>query len=335
MDIDKPKRILLIQLKRAGDVIVTTPLFRSLRLLLPESQIDFLVDPPFAPLLENNPFVNTVHLFDRRAPWKTWMLLRTASYDWILDFQSSPRSILAGLFSRARIRAGYRVPFWGKFLNHTIKRPGNDVSVTEGKINLVRSLRPDLGSSGERKIYLSAEERDWAKRQLGAGEKGAVGLIPTHRRPSRRWPAAAYAELARRYLSQGRPVWLFWGPGEEDYVKEIEQQAQGSRMIPSASLRQMAALLERCEVVVTNDNGPMHLATAVGTPTVTLYGPTDPTSWNPGGAGHLVLQAPGLSCLGCNLNDCPFGHECMTWIKPENVYEVAQNLVATSAVSSR
>ena len=90
-------------------------------------------------------------------------------------------------------------------------------------------------------------------------------------------------------------------------------------MIPETSLRQMAALLARCRMVITNDNGPMHLAVAVDTPTVTMYGPTDPAAWNPGSGRHRVLQAAGLSCLGCNLNECPFGHECMTQITPEKV----------------
>jgi lipopolysaccharide heptosyltransferase II len=316
-----PKRILIIQLKRAGDIIVTAPVLPALHAALPEAQIDFLVDKPFAPLLENNPYIHGIRIYDRHAVWATWRALRASSYDWILDFQSSPRSVLAGIFSGARWRAGYRVTFWGAFFNRAIRRPGQGVSVTEGKMALVRSLLSGLGQPGERQIFLTDAERQWAKGQMGEGrgEKGAVALIPTHRRASRRWPAGAFAELARRLISQGRPVWLFWGPGEEEYVSAIQRQAAGSRMIPSTTLRQMAALLAECQMVVTNDNGPMHLAEAVGAPTITLYGPTDPASWNAGGPHHRVLQASGLPCLGCNLNACPFGHECMTQITPEKI----------------
>jgi heptosyltransferase II len=89
----------------------------------------------------------------------------------------------------------------------------------------------------------------------------------------------------------------------------------------------MGSLLQRCQVVITNDNGPMHLAVAVGAPTVTIYGPTDPKSWNPGGPRHLALQAAGLSCLGCNLNECPFSHECMTQVTSERVFLASQKLV--------
>ncbi len=319
--IDNPKRILIIQLKRAGDLIVTVPVLPALRAALPDAQIDFLVDEAFAPLLEHNPFIHEIRVYDRKAVWATWRALRAASYDWILDFQSSPRSILAGLFSGARLRAGYRVTFWGAFLNRAIPRPGHGVSVTEGKMEIVRSLLSKLGPAGERQIYLTDAERQWAKDQIGEGrgEKKAIGLIPTHRRSSRRWPAQSFAGLARLLVAQGLPVWLFWGPGEEDYVSNIQRQVPQSRMIPSTTLRQMASLLEQCRVVVTNDNGPMHLAEAVGAKTVTIYGPTDPASWNAGGPRHRVLQATGLRCLGCNLNECPFGHECMTQITPERV----------------
>jgi len=330
---DNPKRILVVQLKRAGDVIVTTPIVSALRRALPEASIDFLVDKPFAPLLELNPDLHQVQIYDRNALWKTWNLLRQASYDWVLDFQSSPRSIVAGLWSGARVRAGYRVSFWGKFFTHSIKRPGNKLSVTEGKMTLVRALVPKVSSPGERRIYLKVSEREWAVKQMdeGRGVKGAVGLIPTHRRSSRRWPAASFVKLARLLLSQGHPVWLFWGPGEKDYVTAIQRQVPESRMIPETSLRQMAALLEQCKMVITNDNGPMHTAVAVNTPTLTVYGPTDPLSWNPGGPRHRAVQASDLSCLGCNLNECPFGHECMAWVSPERMFELAMEMLRIPA----
>lgn len=88
---------------------------------------------------------------------------------------------------------------------------------------------------------------------------------------------------------------------------------------PSTTLRQAAALLSRCDVTVANDNGLMHLSVALGLPTVTLYGPTWPESWNPRIPPHRWLQAEGLSCVGCNLDICPYKHECMEWVSAERV----------------
>jgi len=94
----------------------------------------------------------------------------------------------------------------------------------------------------------------------------------------------------------------------------------------------MGALMARCQWMITNDNGPMHLATAVGTPTLTIYGPTEPLSWNPGGPKNRVLTAEGLRCLACNLNQCPFAHECMSLVTPERVLQAVNELERSLSV---
>ena len=82
---------------------------------------------------------------------------------------------------------------------------------------------------------------------------------------------------------------------------------------------QAAAILARCRAAVTNCSGLMHLSVAVGTPTVTIYGPTSPANWNPHVPPHRWVRAEGLACVECNLDECPYGHECMEWISPERV----------------
>jgi lipopolysaccharide heptosyltransferase II len=327
---DKSRRILVIQLKRAGDVLLTTPVAAVLKRRWPDAQIDFLVDKAFAPLLENNPALSHVELFNRDRPWKTWAQIRAQKYDQIFDFQSSPRSALAVWTSGARETAGYRVPFWGRFYGRTVQRPGDDLSVVDGKMTLLEAATGPLEKVPEPSIFLTPEERSWAEHlQLGAGRRRFVGLIPTHRRESRRWHGESFAALARQLDQVGFGVWLFWGPGEKEYVETVQQAAPQARLIPPASLRQMAALLSSCELVVSNDNGPMHIAAAVGVPTITVYGPTDPFAWNPGGPRHRILQASGLSCLKCNLNECPFNHECMRLITPDMVFSVVQDLLSS------
>src|SRR5262249_38420303 len=110
-----PRKILIIQLKRAGDVLLTTPIAPLLKQHWPGAQIDFLVDRAFAPLLEHNPAIHTVQIYDKRHILKTWQRLREANYDLVFDFQSSPRSVMVIKASRAPEAAGYRVPFWGQF----------------------------------------------------------------------------------------------------------------------------------------------------------------------------------------------------------------------------
>jgi ADP-heptose:LPS heptosyltransferase len=321
---DNPSSILVIQLKRAGDVIVTTPVLTALKTKFPRAHLAFLVDKPFAVLLEHHPALDAIEIYDRNNVWATWQRIRAQRYDWIFDFQSSPRSALLCARSGARITTGYAVPFWGRLYDRTVKRPGASLSTTDGKFTLVEALTGPLGERPARRLFLSTDEKQWAANVITAP---AIALVPTHRRNSRRWHAESFAEVGRQWQSKGATVWLFWGPGEQAYVKAIAEKIPGSRLIPPTTLRQMGSLLQRCQVVITNDNGPMHLAVAVGAPTVTIYGPTDPKSWNPGGPRHLALQAAGLSCLGCNLNECPFSHECMTQVTSERVFLASQKLV--------
>lgn len=327
-----PQRILVIQLKRAGDVIVTTPVMAVLRQRFPGARLGFLVDPAFASVLEHNPNIDVIERYDRGEVLATWRRLRAGRWDWILDFQSSPRSVLAARASGALVTAGYSVPFWGQFFTYTVPRPHGRQSVVDGKLTLVEALLGPVAERPPRRVYLSAEETAWARSVFG-GEPG-IGLVPTHRRESRRWTPEGFVEVGRTLAAAGEPVWLFWGPGEKAYVEGIGAQIPGARLIPPATLREMAALFAQCRVVVTNDNGPMHLAVAVGTPTVTVYGPTDPVAWNPGGPRHTVLRNEGLTCLGCNLNRCPFAHECMRELPPARISEPAL-AQATSPLEAR
>lgn len=327
---NNPRKILVIQLKRAGDILVSTPVLESLRALYPSSEIDVLVEKPFASLLENHPAVRQVQVYDKSHKMSTLRRIRNEKYDWILDFQSSPRSAIVTAFSGAGMKAGYRVPFWGRVYNRTIKRPGGRQSVIDGKLSLLEAVSGRTAERHEQRIFLTAAERaaaqGWIQQQ--GFHQVPVGIIPTHRRNSRRWHPESFAALAQSLVNGGIPVLLFWGPGEKYEVETLQQKVPEARMIPSTSLREMAALLAACTLVVTNDNGPMHLAVAVGTPTLTLYGPTDPLAWNPGGPWHRAVQATDVPCLGCNLNECPFGHECMTHISPERILSLCREMLA-------
>lgn len=326
--IENPQRILVIQLKRAGDVLLTTPVTTVLKQYWPHAEVDFLVDKPFASLLENNPSINSVRIYDRNRKWATWRQIRAQKYDYIFDFQSSPRSATVCLISGARWTAGYRVPFWGRSYKQAIRRPDDRVSVVQGKLSLVEAVLGTPIKEPPTLISLRPEEQAWAQSQRkGFPQPVLIGIVPTHRKESRRWHGESFGELARQIDAAGWGCWIFWGPGEEAYAKSVQAQAPKARLIPEASLRLMAALLAQCDLVVTNDNGPMHLAVAAGSPTVTIYGPTVPEAWNPGGPRHRVMRVSGLRCLGCNLNACPFEHECMRDLSVERVFQECQSVL--------
>ena len=102
---------------------------------------------------------------------------------------------------------------------------------------------------------------------------------------------------------------------------------------PPTTLRQLGALLKRCSIVVTNDSGPMHIAAAVGTPVLGIYGPTDPLLQGPCGENNVVVRNEGLNCLGCNLTVCPIGHPCMLGLGVETVLQGVRVLLARNRIT--
>jgi ADP-heptose:LPS heptosyltransferase len=126
---------------------------------------------------------------------------------------------------------------------------------------------------------------------------------------------------------------LPWGPGELGEAEEIRKSMTREAFIPPATtLRQLGALLTRCSIVVTNDSGPLHIAAAVGTPVLGIYGPTDPLLQGPYGDNHVVVRNEGLECLGCNLTSCPIGHPCMLGLGVETVLQGVRQLLAKNRI---
>ena len=288
----EPRRILIVQLRRVGDVLLTTPVVTNLRRRFPEARIDFLVEPPGDQVLQGHPGLDEVLRYDKSRPLAWLWQVRRRRYDWVVDLQGNPRTALLTLASGAAVKAGF--DFRGRGWAYGIKIPRSPVPkhIVQQKLDLLRALdvpceAPELTLSLDRAERRQAEE---FLRGQGSGPGAPlIGLVPTHRRATRRWTARGFAALADRVqAAHGAKVVLFWGPGEEDQRDAVLRLMKTRPIvIPKIGLRGMAALLERCEAVVTNCNGPMHLAEAVGVPTLTIYGPTEPVIWNPGGPRQI------------------------------------------------
>lgn len=157
-------------------------------------------------------------------------------------------------------------------------------------------------------------------------EGRVVGVFPGGNAPSRRWEPDRFAELVRRLAKRGQRVVVFGGPTERQLTARVAGDAAvdlGGR----TDLAQLAAGIASCDLLVTNDTGPLHLAAAVGTPTVSLWGAGDPMVTGPLGAGHRLLRHPELDCVPCTKNDCPLAvdrYRCLTVITVDDVEAVIQ-----------
>lgn len=326
MSAANPQRLLILQPRRIGDVIVTTPVIDALRARFPNARIEFLVEPVAAPVLADYPGLDEALVFDKKNFFYWVREIRRRRYDWVLDFMNNPRTAQLTWASGAPLRAGFRVPFWRLAYTHPVDRPTRTLYAVQNKFHLLRAVGVTPPESGILP-RLPVSEKDfsgarswWTENALDRYAE-RVALMPQHRHPIRQWPNHRFLELMKLLIAPDhRALILFGSPDEMNDLHRLAAEfPERVFVIPNGPLRQAAALFARCHAAVTNDSGLMHLAVSVGVPTVTVYGPTSPDSWNPNQPPHRWVRAEGLACLTCNRDHCPYGHECMEWVPAARV----------------
>jgi ADP-heptose:LPS heptosyltransferase len=331
-------RILLTQLRRIGDVLMTTPSVRALRQAFPAARIVYLTESPAHELFRHNHHVDEVWT----SPLKTSLLdrlallrrLRAERFDLAIDFFSNPYSALLTRLSGARRRVGFA--FRGRGLAYTdpVPLPAGRQYAALDKAALLTPLGVPLGSPLP-ELPLGEAERIYAARQLAAlGVKEGellVAMCPVSRQPYKIWPVERYAALADELIARhGAQVLLIWGPGEEHFIGAV-RAAMRERALPDyplPPLLELAALLERCTLFVGNDGGPRHFAIAVGTPSVGIFGRPYPENWTPPGAQwHRALaHDPGCKSA-CTFPACSHLN-CINGVAFESVRNATAALLA-------
>lgn len=324
-----PGRVLIVLLGAIGDVVRALPLVQRLRAAWPQSQIAWAVEPAAAPVLEGHPALDRIILFRRHQGLPAFLAflqnVRRWQADLTLDLQSHFKSGLTSRFSRAPRRVGFaransREGNW-LFNNEHVPPVERFSSKVRQFLSFADYLRlpPAAIDFGLRP---SATEMARAAELLdGTGDRiAAVFLGSTW--PSRQWFAPATAQLCQGLRERGLAPVLVGAPGEVAFAREVAAAAGGSLMdlTGKTSLRDVIAILSRAAVAVGPDSGPMHIAAAVGTPVVSLWGATSPARSAPFGSEELVIvgEAP---CVPCYRKRCPIGRLCMESITPAIVLE--------------
>jgi lipopolysaccharide heptosyltransferase I len=272
-----PQRLLVIRLSAFGDVIHTIPAVVALREALPHIEIAWAVEPPYAELVETVARVKPI-----RVSLKRWSLARIGAawrdvrgFSTAIDFQGLIKAALIARASGAAERYGFaRDVIREKPAAWFVNRPATidrSKHVVEWNVELARTFAPAIARVPEVDFTPFASD----PRGELARVANRVVLLPGAGKAGKQWPVERFAELARRL---GSDALVVWGPGEEPLARAI-----GAEVAPATNFRELAFVLKSARRVIGADTGPLHLAAALGTPLIGLYGPTDPARNGPYG----------------------------------------------------
>jgi ADP-heptose:LPS heptosyltransferase len=312
-----PSRVLCIRLSAVGDVVNTLPALEALRRGLPRARIGFVVEDRACDLIQRHPSVDRVHLY-RRKRWARWLRqpihwgtlyeefseflagIRREKYEVALNFQSNLKGAMHAVLSGAPKRVGFgkghaKESSW-LFANQIVVPPGGE------KINRVEkflSMAAAVGVPTDGAAYRLPETPDSRSRVRvfldGAKLDGYVAIHPGTSDFGRlkRWPPERFSALARRIGRElSLPCLVTWGPGEKPLAEEVSAASEGHARpaMETTSILDLAELIRSARLFVGCDSGPLHLASAVGAPSVALFGPKDPRTYGPYNPRHRVVR---------------------------------------------
>lgn len=335
-----PEKILIVRFSSIGDLVLASPLLRVLRAAFPAAQIDFLTKAAYADLVRFNPNISSVQQLrsGERAELKllrAW--IRDQEYDLLLDLHNSLRSRYLKLFSGTRAVRSVNKRVVRRFLLVNLKRNTyrHIVPVADRYLETVRDLGlRDDGRGLE--LFVPEDTAAAVGARLGAFTQGkrVIGLVPSARHFTKRWPQERFVELGIRLAKEGGTAFLvFGGPGDVEPCADVAQLINGSVFRDAArslagqlTLLETASAFDFCSAVVTNDTGLMHIAAARRRPLVAVFGSTvEEFGFFPCGEESRVVERKGLPCRPCSpigRSSCPEGHfKCMQEISAGMVLE--------------
>ncbi len=329
------ERILVIQFRMIGDVLLNTPVVRALRQHYPQSHLAYCTEPIPARVLHGNPCLDGILIHPRPATWHQELAfisrLRQQCFDLVIDLMGNPRSALLTLLSGARHRLAFARFPRSLCYNHLVARQPEvkDYTVLE-RLRLLEPLGIQSTDIALDMVYTDEEHAAVTAFLQSHGVAPNDLLIcvdPTSYVPTREWPGPSFSQLVDR-LSQrlGACVCLLWGPGEQTKVQAIAAAATSQPILhPPWELGHIAALLDRADLFVGNDSAPKHIAVSQGTPTLSITGAQNHVNWVSPEAQHQAIFA-GLPCQPCFQRQCgpPLNIACMRTLTVDTVFNAVQ-----------
>ncbi len=338
------RHILLIKPSSLGDIVHAMPAFSAIHRAYPKARLTWLVKREWAGLVERIDRVDRV--WPVKSTLKGWLsqvsLLRAEHFDLVVDLQGLFRSAAIGWLSGSPLLVGFTNGREGSpcFYSRRVPVPQSEMHAVDRYLLVAKAVGAVESGAPEFRFRIPQtdyEEVDRLLSQSGVTPGTSwVALNVSARWPTKRWPAASFAEVADRLQQEGYgAVVMIGGPDERVDVAAVraEMKAPVIDLAGATPVGLLPALLSKASVLITNDSGPMHIAAAVGTPVVALFGPTSVARTGPYGLGHRVLTTE-LSCRPCLSRTCqnPVQLECLTRISPEQVFAAVRDQKAVHSL---
>lgn len=340
--------ILIVKLSAIGDVVHTLPSLAAIRKLYPEAHITWVIEEASSDIIEDHPYLDRV-LISRRKRWLENLTkpgkfrqtvtdirlfistLRDRQYDLVIDFHGLLKSAFIVLLSSGQRKLGYdsMQELSGFFLNEKIFEDMNKHAVNR-YLDFPRYLGYDTEQPD---FFIPVEECNETRVDslLTAhgidSAKPFVAVSPVAFWETKLWQNDKFTRLCDRIVTEMKTGVVFTGGTADEIIEQIRSRmtAPSVSLEGQTTLKDLAYLYKRASLVVTTDSGPMHIAAAVGTPTVALFGPTDPSRTGPYGEGHVVIRRD-LHCSPCFLKKCD-SMQCMKEITAEEVFDAVKTLM--------
>lgn len=341
--ITKATRILVRSTNWIGDAVMTTPAVRAIRKNFPDAHISVLAKPWVAPVFAHSPHVDDIIVFDANGKHGTVggkirlaRELRRHRFDTAILLQNAIEAALIAFMAGIPQRIGFDTDARRLLLTHPVRctKAIKAVHQTRYYLEILNGAGLDPGSQAL-ELVLGEDHKNQARRLLSEhrvdSKARIVGLNPSATfGPAKQWFPDRYAALGERLRREsGATIVIFGGPSDRELGRTITRMMTGPVIDFSGrtSLGEAMALIDRCDAFVTNDSGLMHVAAALNTPLVAIFGPTNFTTTSPYSDTSRIVRVP-IECSPCLQPECPLGHHnCMKQVSVDMVFDALEGLL--------
>lgn len=343
--LENPKKIMVRVPNWIGDAVISLPALVALRARFPKAEIVLVAKPWVSELYGRHPAVTRRIVYDAegehrggRGFWRLVKALREEDFDFAVLFQNAFHAAWMAWWARVPVRIGYARDGRSFLLTDAVEAPPQAAYGHEAYYYLQLLFRAGLIEAiepvREVRLALDLAEKQRATKQLTAlglgGPRFLAGLSPgASFGPAKQWLPERFAALADRLIEAfDAEVLIFGTPAEKPLAEAIAHEMEHTPLIIAGetTLREWMALAAQCQLVVSNDSGPMHVAAALGVPLVAVFGSTDARATGPIGPRARVVKHR-VACSPCGLRHCPIDFRCMTSVSVEHVFKAAAELL--------